>query len=286
MFPLSPAIPTVDVAAAAMRLAQRAAAAPVRGVIFVLGALLLTQGASDGMTAMWAVFAASLISSTAGFAFSGLCGAALFHLVASPSRAVEIMLVCSLANQAMMTWSMRKHIVWRIVARYAAGGVIGVLAGIAAMTTIASSTYMIVAGGFLLCYGAYTLLVRTPRLPDLPPAYDSVIGLLSGFFGGILAFPSVIVVIWIGCKNLDRHAQRAIYQPFILLMQIVAISALMIVAQFHPTHASFVATDLLYMPVALLGTAIGLSLFSRVTENQFKAAVSAMLIVSGAALLL
>jgi uncharacterized membrane protein YfcA len=258
---------------------------PLFVAVGLAGIMVLTGGASDGMPAMATIFAASLISSTAGFAFSALAGAALFHLVASPARALEIMLVCSVANQAMMTWSMRDDIVWATVARYAAGGTIGVLAGIIAVTTMASSTYVLVAGCFLMCYGAYTLFGRPPRLPNLPPAFDTVVGLLSGFFGGILAFPSVLVVIWTGCKGIDRRTQRAIYQPFILLMQIAAISALMLVSHVHSGSSNFVFTDLLYMPVALLGTSLGLRLFNRVTDGQFKALMSAMLIASGAALL-
>lgn len=253
--------------------------------VFTLGVIWLVHGAADGTPAMVAVFGASLISSTVGFAFSGLCGAVLFHVVPSPSRAVEIMLVCSVANQAMMTWSMRNHIVWPIVARYASGGLVGVLAGIGIVTLMTSSTHVLLAGYSLICYGTFTLLVRTPRLPDLPPMFDIFVGLLSGFFGGALAFPSVLVVIWTGCKGMDRQMQRAIYQPFILLMQLVAISALLTVTQFHPEDPHFAVTDLFYMPVALVGTAIGLRIFSRATEGQFKAAVSSMLIVSGAALI-
>jgi uncharacterized membrane protein YfcA len=180
---------------------------------------------------------------------------------------------------------MRNDIVWATVARYASGGTIGVLAGIMAVTTMTSSTYVLVAGWFMMFYGAYTLFGRSPHLPNLPPAFDTVVGLLSGFFGGILAFPSVLVVIWTGCQGIDRRVQRAIYQPFILLMQIAAISALMLVSRVHPGSSSFVFTDLLYMPVALLGTSIGLRLFNRATDSHFKALVSAMLIASGAALL-
>ena len=120
----------------------------------------------------------------------------------------------------------------------------------------------------------YSLFVPTLRLPALPPAFDTVVGLLSGFFGGILAFPSVLVVIWTGCKGIDRHAQRAIYQPFILLMQSVAISALMIVAlairefafRLHgpALHARRIAWYLdRTSPV------------QRVTEIQFKAGIGA-----------
>ena len=281
-----PTSPAVAPAASTRRATARASclALPAAAVL-VLSAIWLTHGASDGMAAMFAIFAASLISSTAGFAFSGLCGAALFHLVGSPGRAVEIMLVCSVANQSMMTWVMRDRIIWPVVARYAAGGMVGVLAGIAMINAIASSTYVLVAGAFLICYGAHSLFARTPRLPDLPPAFDIVIGLLSGLFGGVLAFPSVLVVIWTGCKGIDRHAQRAIYQPYVLLMQFVAIGGILLVGQLHPGRAHFRVADLLYMPVALLGTAIGLRLFGRATEGQFKAVVSTLLIVSGAALM-
>ena len=245
------------------RFTQRAARPVLRraivtlGAIAALGAMWFANWDSDGVPAMGTIFVASLVSSTAGFAFSGLSGAVLFHLVPSPARAVEIMLVCSVANQAMMTWSLRHHIVWPAVARYACGGVVGVLAGIATVTVMATSTYVLLAGCFLICYGGYTLFARAPRLPNLPPALDSVVGLLSGFFGGILAFPSVLVVIWIGCKGIDRHAQRAIYQPFILLMQLVAISALLLMAQIHPGSSHLGVTDLLYMPVAMAGTWIG-----------------------------
>jgi uncharacterized protein len=262
---------------------------PIRSfsvAIFAFGAIWLLHAAPDGMAVMGTIFLASLLSSTAGFAFSALAGAALFHLVPLPSRAVEIMLVCSVANQAIMTWSMRALIVWKTVARYAVGGVIGVLAGVAAGRAMTSTTYVVLAGGFLTCYGIYTLFMRPPRLPELPPAIDTVVGLLSGFFGGTLAFPSVLVVIWSGCKGIDRHTQRAIYQPYILLMQCVAILAFLIFDWFRPGSPRFTVPDLLYMPVAALGTILGLRLFCRATERQFKAAVSAMLVASGMALIL
>ena len=44
-----------------------------------------------------AILVAATISSIAGFAFSALCGAFLFHLVDSPVHAVNVMIVCSIA---------------------------------------------------------------------------------------------------------------------------------------------------------------------------------------------
>ena len=62
---------------------------------------------------MLAVFAAALISSIAGFAFSAICGAMLFHLVDDPLQAVEIMMICSVGGQALMVWQLRREIDWR-----------------------------------------------------------------------------------------------------------------------------------------------------------------------------
>lgn len=44
-----------------------------------------------------AVFVASTLSSIAGFAFSAICGAMLFHLLPRPVDIVQIMIVCSIA---------------------------------------------------------------------------------------------------------------------------------------------------------------------------------------------
>ena len=68
--------------------------------------------APDGM-AMGAIAVASALSSIAGFAFSAIRGAMLFHLVPSTVQEVQIMILCSIANQAAMTWTPRRDIDWR-----------------------------------------------------------------------------------------------------------------------------------------------------------------------------
>jgi hypothetical protein len=57
-----------------------------------------------------AVFAAALLSSLAGFAFSSLCGATLFQFRHDTIAVVQIMLACSLANQSLSVWMLRSNI--------------------------------------------------------------------------------------------------------------------------------------------------------------------------------
>ena len=80
-------------------LAMIAVAVVGLGFLVAEGAVLSTQGVHGIGYALIAVFAASTVSSIAGFAFSALCGALLFHLMDSPVYAVHVMIVCSIAIQ-------------------------------------------------------------------------------------------------------------------------------------------------------------------------------------------
>jgi hypothetical protein len=79
----------------------------------------------------------------------------------------------------------------------------------------------------------------------------------------------------------DKLQQRAVYQPFILVMQLVTVACLMLGAAPHTDplrNASFV-------PFALMGAVGGFALYRRLTLQQFHGAVSLLLIVSGVGLL-
>jgi hypothetical protein len=82
-------------------------------------------------------------------------------------------------------------------------------------------------------------------------------------------------------RGWDKLRQRAVYQPYILAMQIVAIVCL----RWTAPIPQGVVHDLPYIPFALLGAAGGLALFRRLTTLQFQKAVSVLLMVSGAGLL-
>src|SRR5262249_16262298 len=73
----------------------------VPGLAFLMaeGAVLSAHGTERVAALLAAILVASTISSIAGFAFSALCGAFLFHLVDSPVHAVNVMIVCSIAIQ-------------------------------------------------------------------------------------------------------------------------------------------------------------------------------------------
>src|SRR4029453_14309640 len=80
------------------------------GFLIAEGALLKAQGIHDIVYPLIAVFAASTISTIAGFAFSALCGALLFHVMDSPVYVVQVMIVCSIAIQLLSIAALRRAI--------------------------------------------------------------------------------------------------------------------------------------------------------------------------------
>jgi uncharacterized membrane protein YfcA len=234
-----------------------------------------------GLTMMIAISVASLLSSIAGFAFSAICGAILFHFDDDTVRIVQIMIVCSIANQAAMTWSGRHAIDWRGLRVYLAGGAPGLAIGVWILLNIDRTLYTHMFGAFLLTYGSY-MLVRNPTVVLRQPYWaDALAGFLGGITGGAAGFPGAFVTIWCGMKGWDKARQRAVFQPFILIMQIAALLTISLARRPAGGNAGFDFLNLLFIPASLVGTMLGLMLYRRLTDRQFGWAVNVLLVVSG-----
>jgi hypothetical protein len=86
-------------------------------------------------------------------------------------------------------------------------------------------------------------------------------------------------------KGWDKTRQRALYQPFIMIMQIVALLAIPAMRAGGAAHVGFPPMVYLYVPAGMIGTMIGFAWFRRMSSRQFHIAVNVLLAVSGAGLL-
>jgi len=77
-----------------------------------------------------AIGLASFLSSIGGFAFGAICGAMLFHMGDDPIQVVQIMMTCSIANQAKMTWELRRNFDWSGLRWFLTGGIFGLPIGV------------------------------------------------------------------------------------------------------------------------------------------------------------
>ena len=256
------------------------------GLLIAEAAVLSARGVHGAALVLIAVFAASTISSIAGFAFSALCGALLFHLMDSPVYAVQVMIICSIAIQLLGVAALWRSIDWRSLPIFLIGGIPGVPVGAYLLLHLQTGAYRDIIGVLLIVYGGY-LLLRWPTRPLQTGALaDACAGFLGGLTGGLAGFPGAFVTIWCGLKGWDKARQRGVYQPFILCMQPVS---LIVIYLMRPASASAAQLDwktLAFVPAALLGAWFGLRIFRRLSDRQFEIAVNALLILSGLGLIL
>ena len=255
-------------------------------VLAAYGVALSRSGATDtSLWAMAAIFVAAFASSIAGFAFSAICGAILFHLLDDPLRVVQIMMICSVGGQALMVWSLRRDIFWSALLVFVIGAGAGLPLGVYVLLHAKPVVYIHIVGALLVLYAGLMIFRRPFVVRRQHAVLDAVAGFLGGITGGAAAFPGAFVTIWCSFKGWSKERQRGIYQPFILIVQVAGL-ALLAAASLGGEGRHFDLGGIVYLPAMLLGSACGMACFKWLNDRQFTLSVNLLLIVSGLSFLL
>jgi uncharacterized protein len=165
------------------------------------------------------------------------------------------------------------HLRWFLV-----GGICGLPIGVWLLFHVEKALYIHALGAFLVVYGAYMFFCRPIVLPQ-HIGYDIAAGFLGGFTGGAMALPAAPVIIWCGTKGWDKGRQRALFQPFILIMQVAALVLISVAKSGSGT--SYDPFSLVCVAAALIGTTLGLAFYRKLSDRQFTSTVNVLLVVSG-----
>jgi uncharacterized membrane protein YfcA len=260
-------------------LALLATLAVVNGAVFVQSPAAAGAGRLLLITAI--VFCAALVSSIAGFAFSALAGAALACLALAPTEAVAIMLVCSIAIQLYSVAQLAEAIRWRRLLPFLAGGALSVPIGVALLTQFSTAAFSLGLGILLVAYGAYMLARKSEIVVKGNALADLAIGAVGGVTGGLAAFPGAFVTVWCGMQGWTKDEQRAVFQPYILAMQLVAIALL----QSSAPLPQLGPTALVLVPSVVLAAHLGIAVFRKLSNRQFNRVVYGLLVAAGVTLL-
>jgi uncharacterized protein len=230
------------------------------------------------------VFGAAAISSIGGFAFSALCGAALFHTRMNHIDVVQTMLMSSIGIQLLMIITVWKAIDWLRFCKFLAGGIVGIPFGLFVLLHVERHLFASGVGGLLCVYAAY-LILRRPLVISARLAWlDLPIGFAGGITGGAVAFPGAPVTAWCQLRGWTRDQQRGIYQPYILAMQIISLSLLPLLGK-TAGSSGLAFHHLTAVPPALMGALIGIYIYRQSTDRIFSIAINATLFVAGLTLL-
>lgn len=233
----------------------------------------------DYLVLVTAVFFGGLVSGFSGFAFSAAAGAILLHFL-QPMQAIPLMMFCSIITQATSLLAVRRFVIWNDVMPLVIGGLLGLPIALFLLTLMEPKTFRIAFGIFLISYAL--CMLRRPALPAARSsglAVRSIVGFGGGLVGGLTAMPGALLVVWCELCGMPKERQRAIVQPFILAMQIVAV--LLLSLSPGAINRDLINTIAISIPALLAGTLFGMTLFGRVDNRKFRLAVLGLLFVSG-----
>ncbi len=230
------------------------------------------------------VFAGALVSGFVGFAFSGVAGIILMHLL-PPGDAVPLMMACSVAVQAFGLVTLRGAMDWRSSVPFVIGGLAGVPPALYLLSHMDPWALRVSFGLFISGYASY-MLIR-PKLSaagrSAPAASVAAVGFVGGLVGGFTAMPGAAPTIWCSLRGISKEEQRAIVQPYIMAMQCIAIALLLSSGGFH--RATLIDA-LLSLPALAAGTSIGLYLFKRASAGSYRRVVLSILLAGGIGLVI
>ncbi|HEY7643718.1 MAG TPA: sulfite exporter TauE/SafE family protein, partial [Hyphomicrobiales bacterium] len=161
-----------------------------------------------------------------------------------------------------------------------AGGVVGVPFGVAALSLVPAAVLRSSIGLFLVGYALFQLGGWTRLQVGAwgGRKADAAVGLGGGFLGGFAGLSAPLPVIWLQLRGLPAGEQRAVYQPFNLLILALASLGMAVSGQID---AQLVAVAAAALPVTLAGAWIGARVYRRFSEESFRRIVLALLLASG-----
>ena len=233
----------------------------------------------------------ALMSGLSGFGFSAI--GALCLILLRPQTGVPLLMTLSAANQMMSLRQLKADLKpirqwWPDgPAPYLLGGLVGVPLGLAILKTMPTTALMAVFGAFLVLYAGYSLLKPAAAAIRISGHWvtSSLVGMTGGVIGGFTAFPGAPVVVWSGLRDLPKSESRAIVQPYIFGLQVIAIMLLAVQRPetFGPTYWALVAIT---VPVVLPCTLLGVRLYRSLSDVNFRRLTFLLLGVSGLGLLI
>ena len=226
-----------------------------------------------------AVFSGAVVSGLAGFAFSAVAGAILLHLM-PPIEAVPLMMVCSILVQVTSLLALLRDVQWRRSLILAACGLFGLMPAIYMLQHVDTRLFRIGFGVLVAGYSVYMLLrseVKRRHCAGYSMG-EGLVGFGGGLIGGLTAMPGALPTIWCDMQGIPKGEQRGLVQPFIVIMQLVALALLLP----RLDLSSRMLLDLaISIPAVAAGTAVGVILFGRVNDALFRRVVLTTLLVSG-----
>jgi len=240
-------------------------------------------GAEALILVMLVAGVAGFVTGLTGFGTALVAVGLWLHLL-PPAFVPPLAVISSVVAQLASVPVVRGAIRWRDLAPYLVGGAVGVPLGVALLHSASPSFLRLTVGGFLVGFAVWELTGRgRGSLEALDSRVaDLCVGAGGGLLGGFAGLSAPVPVVWLRLRGGTPDAQRAIYQPFNLL---VLTWAGLTMASAGLVTSGVIVIAAFCIPVILLGASLGARLYSRLEHTHFRRIVLALLVASGLSLL-
>ena len=201
----------------------------------------------------------------------------------SPLTAAPLVAFCSVCGHLQSLPKIWQGVIWSRLWPFMAGGLIGVPLGTAMLAHVQVGPLKIGVGLLLIFYCSWMAFVRRPPVVlGGGRLADATAGLGGGVLGGMASISGPIPVIWVQLRGWTMLAQRGVNQPY--NMSVLALSLLSAaIANF--LDRTFFIWAAISLPVTLIGAHVGLRLYGRINDAQFRRLVIVLLGLSGLTLI-
>ena len=228
-------------------------------------------------------FLAALVAGLGGFAF-GIVSAAVWLYILTPLQTATLIMCLGLVVQGYSVWKLRHALHWRRLAPLVVGTAFGVPLGVFTLAHADPHYLRLSIGAVLVLFSLYGLFRPTIRPVKAGVLVGDVgAGFLNGVLGGATGLAGIIAIIWCQLRGWTKDQQRAVFQP--VGVATFAMSAAWLGGQ-GSISREVIWLFAIALPVLLAGTWLGLKLYGRLDEVQFRKIVLILLLASGFTLLL
>lgn len=237
------------------------------------------------MTAAWlagavVVFAAHVVFGVAGFG-TGLVAMAFLPFLMAPSDAVVLMTVLTIVFAVVIFVPLRRDFEARGIIGLTVGSLAGTPAGVWILAVAPADVVNRLIGLMLVVVVALEFAGKFPRRLTAP-GWGVGAGVLAGLLGGAVGLPGPPTIVYAATQHWPPRTFKANLQAFFLVNQGAILLGYWMAGL---VTAEVVRLTGVYLLPALIGTLVGMSLFSRVDPVRFRRIVFALLFVSGVVLL-
>jgi uncharacterized protein len=201
----------------------------------------------------------------------------LFWLV--PLSAVPILTAASLTTQQISMRQLWKSLRWEGCLPLIIGGLIGMPFGVLLLQRANPDAFRFAFGLFLVAWTCYLLIRPQLKLQRRGPLAEAIVGWTGGVTAGAIAFPGALPAIWCTLTRDNKEEQRGTMQMFIFVIQVCTLTFLLSKGL---VGRNFMSDYVKMLPAIMIGTFVGVHLFTRINESLFRRLVLLLLLIAGA----